>query len=94
MNCDILCITEHWIQTPISIEVCNSLISEYYCGGMFCRSHYNRGGAAIFRKEGMSCNPIDVSDLIIGIFFEAVALLFETFTCGMYIQTTLGPRLL
>lgn len=65
---------------PISIEVCNSLISGYYCGGMFCRSHYNRGGAAIFIKEGVSCNPIDISDLIIEKVFEAVALLFETFT--------------
>lgn len=79
-DCDILCITEHWVCKPFDKNDCTNLLDGYYCGSMYCRNVSQNGGAAIYVRNNLKCTELDISDLIIESVFEAVVLVFNYFT--------------
>ncbi|KAK3922246.1 hypothetical protein KUF71_011720, partial [Frankliniella fusca] len=78
-NCDIICVTEHWVTHPFTKNSCVNLIDNFTCGAMFCRKTFQNGGSAIFVKNNLESTEINVSDLAIEGVIEPVILAFSEF---------------
>lgn len=73
---DVMCISEHWLSEP---EVPSCTVDGYYCGAIYCRKINVNGGTAIYVRNGLKCQVLNINDIVIEKIFEAVALLFEGF---------------
>ncbi|KAK3908274.1 Exodeoxyribonuclease III, partial [Frankliniella fusca] len=71
MNVEILCITEHKLNTPV---IARNMLEDYVCSSIYCRGKKGGGGAAIYVKKGVQYKEFPTEELNIEGNFESAAI--------------------
>ena len=70
VNCDIICISEHWLHVD---EGNLYQVDGFNLASIFCRSHHIHGGVCIFLSKNLQLKLIDTTRYCIELLFEITA---------------------